>query len=105
MQVGGLAESEFHDMTNVRITDCVPTPENSLPNTLVLQEHLNFADIEYPLLDRDCCDLLIGSDHIQLLVPHDEVQAHRTSRSLLPRVHVSAGSIPDINIRWKIPTA
>ena len=75
LQVCGLAESEFHDMANVWITDRVPTLGHSLPNTLILQEHPNFADIDYPLLDRDCCNLLIGSDCVQLLVPHNETEA------------------------------
>ena len=30
LQIRGLAESEFHDLTLVRITECVPTLEHSL---------------------------------------------------------------------------
>ena len=89
LQVQGFAESEFHDITKVQITECVPTLEHSLPITLILQEHLNFADIDYSLLDHDCCDHLIGSYHVQLLVPHNETKAHRIYGSLhTTRTHV-----------------
>ena len=42
LQDHGLAESEFHDMTNVQITERVPTLDHSLPNNLELMEHPNF---------------------------------------------------------------
>ena len=74
LQAHGLAEPEFHDLTNVRITKRVSTHEHSLPNTLELTEHPNFSDITYSTLDHDCCDLLIMTDHIQLLVCYSLVK-------------------------------
>ena len=67
--VCGLTENEFHSLSQVRITDCVPSLEHSLPNTLELEEHLNFYGIEYSTHDRNCCNLLIDADYIELLLP------------------------------------
>ena len=55
----GITENEFHSLSQVRITNRVPSLEHSLQNTLELEEHPNFCGIEYPTLDRNCCDLLI----------------------------------------------
>ena len=90
LQVRGLAESEFNDMTNVRITDRVATLGHSLPNTLILQEHPNFTDIDYPLLDRDHCNhpIRIHVTKPKLIALPDPCMLH---------IHVSAGSFPDMN--------
>ena len=52
VQVRRLLELGFHDLMHVRITEHVPTLKHSLPNTLELNEHPNFKDIVYPILDH-----------------------------------------------------
>ena len=80
--VHGLTEDDFHSLSQVRITDHVSSLEHSLPNTLNIKEHPDFQDIEYPTLDRSCCDLLIGADHVELLLPRIGEEFPRLSGNL-----------------------
>ena len=49
---------------------------------LELEEHPNFYWIEYPTLDHNCCDLLIGADHVKLLLPRTRNEFRHVSGNL-----------------------
>ena len=72
MLVCGLTKDDFHNLSQVQITDRVPSLEHSLPNTINIEEHLDFCDIEYPTVNHSYCDLLIGANHFELLLPGRE---------------------------------
>ena len=79
--IHGLMEDDFHIFSQVQITDHMPTLEHTLLNTLNIEEHPDFKDIEYPTLDCDCCDLLIGVGNVELLLPRTGEEFHRVSGS------------------------
>ena len=82
IQICDIHETEAFDMTDVKITDTMPELQSSLPGTLGLEEHEKFRDLNYPTINRDRCDMLIGSDNVNLLEAMDELSSHRISGSL-----------------------
>ena len=78
----GLSEPEFHNLLHVRVTEHVPSLNLSLPNMLELDDHLNFQGIDYLTLDRTCCDLLIATDHVELLLSCTGNEFRRISGNL-----------------------
>ena len=69
LRICGLKESDSFHLKDVRVTDNVPELPESLPNELNIDSYENFSNITYPIVDRDRCDMLIGSDNLNLLIP------------------------------------
>ena len=66
LRIRGFKETDTFDIQEVRLTDVVPELYHSLPNDFDIDSHENFTDITYPIINRDCCDMLIGADNMSL---------------------------------------
>ena len=82
LRIRGFSENDTFNLDEVRLTDVVPKLPHSLPNDFDINSHENFSDITYPIINRDCCDMLIGADNINLIHPTDGTDSHRISGSL-----------------------
>ena len=106
IQIHGIHVTEAFDITDVKIADTVPELQHSLPGTLGLEEHENFCDLTYPTINRDRCDMLIGSDNVNLLEVMDEPSSHRVSGSLYARhspfCWIIYGSVPKIKENYQL---
>ena len=80
--VHDLAETQSYTMNNVRVTECVPGLEKSLPSALAIHEHENFKYIDYPTIKSTQCDLLLGMDNSDLIMQCDDLDSHRVSGDL-----------------------
>ena len=47
-----------------------------------IEEHPNFCEIDYPTLDCSCCDLLIATDNVELILPWMGEESHSVSGNL-----------------------
>ena len=87
LRIRGLKESDSFHLKNVRVTDNVPELPESLPTELNIDSYENFSNIMYPIVDHERCDMLLGSDNINLFVPPEGtvicmLRTHASSESL-----------------------
>ena len=69
IDVRGLREMEYHHMIDPRVTKQLPSISHFLPHTLMIEEHPTVLDVDYPTLDHQRYDLLIGMVHVKLVEP------------------------------------
>ena len=106
IKIRGIHEIEAFDETDVKITNTMPELQHSLPGTLGLEEHDNFRDLTCPTINHDSCDMLIGSDNVNLFEALDEPFSHRVSVSLhdchSPVGWIISGSVPEMKENYHL---
>jgi hypothetical protein len=78
LHIRGLLEDKAYELEDVRITDNVPKLTRSLPHHMEFRLFDKFSDLPYPTLGRKQCDILIGSDNINLLAALEKEGSQRT---------------------------
>ena len=71
---------EVFNLTHVTCVSSLPSHSRSIPSSSITARHAHLQDLEFPLLPRDCIDIIIGSDHESL---HRVIESRYSSNSSL----------------------